>query len=217
VWYAALAALISGPLQAQNVSAQQAALRDIQEVAADISYTIWQRGEQSDIHLVFSILPIVDAATGDDLAMRVQAAVAGNCRRLQFWPRITASDIQEITHALETLQAQTSEPSADGLVPSHTLANLNRCLAGAYLLSGIGPPRSFRKALPYLYRSLAFDPEQSQLRVNILFLERTLLAGKEDIYEGLVNTMQIIRGADDPEIPALAKEIAGYAKSQKPK
>src|SRR6516165_5432147 len=71
------------------------------------------------------------AATGDDISARTQAAVAGNCRKLQFFPRITTSDIQEVTQALETLQAQTSEPSADDLVPSSTLANLDRCLGGA--------------------------------------------------------------------------------------
>ena len=161
------------------------------------------------------ILPIVDAATGDDISARAQAIVAGNCRKLQFYPRITASDIQEVTHALETLQAQTSEPSADDLVPSSTLANLDRCLAGAYLVSGIGPPESYRKALPYLYRSLSFDPEQSQLRVNISFLERALAAGSVGIVDGTVNTLQILRGADDPEIPIIAKGLAEYIKSRK--
>jgi len=160
-------------------------------------------------------LPIIDVATGDDISASVQATVAGNCRKLQFFPRITASDIQEVTQSLETLQAQTSEPGADGLVPSSTLANLNRCLAGAYLLSGTGPPGSYRKALPYLYRSLSFNPEQSQLRVNISFMERALAAGSVGIVDGTVNTLQILRGADDPEIPIIAKGLAEYISSHK--
>ena len=155
------------------------------------------------------------AATGDDISARTQAAVAGNCRKLQFFPRITTSDIQEVTQALETLQAQTSEPSADDLVPSSTLANLDRCLGGAYLLSGTGPPASYRKALPYLYRSLSFDPGQSQLRVNISFLERALAAGSVGIVDAMVNTLQILRGGDDPEIPIIAKGLADYINSHK--
>ena len=84
-----------------------------------------------------------------------------------------------------------------------------------YLLSGTGPPASYRKALPYLYRSLSFDPGQSQLRVNISFLERALAAGSVGIVDAMVNTLQILRGGDDPEIPVIAKGLADYINSHK--
>jgi hypothetical protein len=42
---------ISGPSQAQDIAARQAALKDIRETAADICYTIPLTGEHRDVHL----------------------------------------------------------------------------------------------------------------------------------------------------------------------
>jgi hypothetical protein len=46
-----MALWISGPSQAQDIAAQQAALKDIRETAADICYTIPLAGEHRDVHL----------------------------------------------------------------------------------------------------------------------------------------------------------------------
>ena len=51
LFFALLSVWLSGTPQAQDIGAQQAALKDIRETAADICYTIPQRGDQSDLHL----------------------------------------------------------------------------------------------------------------------------------------------------------------------
>jgi hypothetical protein len=48
---AIMAAWISAPSQAQDIAAQQAALKDIRETAAEICYTIPLAGEHRDVHL----------------------------------------------------------------------------------------------------------------------------------------------------------------------
>jgi hypothetical protein len=141
---------------------------------------------------------------------QTEADVADNCRKLQFWPRLP---LAELNQAGANLQKLSQEVVGSNLsVPTNTLATLNRCLAGYQLVSGSGPPDSLRKALPYLDRSLAYNPDQFLLRQNRAYLDQMLRTSKGDFIPFTTTVLQVLWGTDDPEIHDLANQLWEMAK-----
>jgi hypothetical protein len=64
-------------------------------------------------------------------------------------------------------------------------------------------------ALPYLSRSLEFDPSQALLKQNVETLETINRNQGGDIKVLITTLLQVLRGGNDPDIPALTEKIAG--------
>jgi len=167
--------------------------------------------------LVDRLLPKGSTSNNVGAVERIQAEVSDGCRRLQFWPRAGPTPPEDVRRNLERI-AQTASNQELGVgIPSRTLASLNRCLGAAYLISGKGPPDNIREALPYLDRSLAFDPEQLLLRQNIVYLDQMLKTGQGDITVYLTTIFQVLRGSNDPEISDLVSQMREEAMKSLPR
>lgn len=143
-------------------------------------------------------------------AQQVEADVADDCRKLQFWPRLPVGEADKIGVNLQRLWGEVSKSNSE--VPTKTLATLNRCLAGYQLISGSGPPTSLQSALPYLDRSLVYDPDQLLLRQNRAYLDQMLKTSRGAFKPYMTTVLQILRGTDDPEIPDLVQQFWEVAK-----
>jgi hypothetical protein len=147
---------------------------------------------------------------GNQDLRRIEADIADGCRNLQFWPRLPPAQLDEAGEALQKLSGE-----ANLIATTKDLATLNRCLAGYELIMGGGPPDSLRKALPYLDRSLAFDPDQLLLRQNRTFLDQMLKTKTADFRQWMTTILQVLRGADDPEIPDVVQLLQDAADKNK--
>jgi hypothetical protein len=142
-----------------------------------------------------------------------EADVTSNCRKLQAWPtgNVQGEDVvAELGKLLQYAEYQNLGQSARNYA---TLAMLNRCMGAGYLISKGEPMDKIRTALIYLPRSLAFDPQQALLRDNIASLDSFIKNRGGNITVFLTTILQVLRGSNDPDIPALVQTLEGVAKS----
>jgi Trypsin-like peptidase domain len=94
---------------------------------------------------------------------------------------------------------------------SGLIGNMYRCLGAAYLLhSKLELPEKIPIAVPYLKRSLDFNPAQPLLRNNIAYLEQFQKNRGGNIREYVRNLFQVIDGKDNPASAKIADQLAGY-------
>ena len=142
------------------------------------------------------------------LSEPIDADISDDCGKLQFWPGID-TPINSLIDQLRKLYAEISDQNIS--LSKRTLANLNRCLGAAYLVSGKGLPGNLKDSLPYLARSLSYDPDQLLLRQNIQYLDRMLQTGSGDTKLYCTSVFQVLRGENDPELADLAQWCNGAA------
>jgi hypothetical protein len=128
-----------------------------------------------------------------------------NCLALSTWPgNVKGADV------VKRLSAPLAKVEGDPLFRhsrSAQIGSLYRCMGGATLING-EIDTQIPLALPYLERSLEFNPSQYLLRRNVATLQTAYRNGKGDL--DLISTavLQVVRGGDDPDIPALEKKIS---------
>jgi hypothetical protein len=133
-----------------------------------------------------------------------EADVAAGCQKLRAWPGGT--NIGE-----EVVQQLRKYMQVTGYQNVGTMAKFNRCLAGAMLISAGEFPDKARNALVLLDRSLAYDSSQNLLRQNIATLNNILGSNGGNVSELMTAILQILRGANDPDIPRLVKQLQAAA------
>lgn len=145
--------------------------------------------------------------TTDKLRMieaKIGPAVAEQCTVLARWP-YNGTSATQVFDNLSPFRALVEDSPNILEQRSTTVAALYRCLGGARIISEGELPEKISGTLPYLQRSLTFDPTQALLRNNIAFLTQFLKAKGGDGKTYFVTVLQILRGADDPDIPEIAE------------
>jgi hypothetical protein len=97
-------------------------------------------------------------------------------------------------------------------VRSGVIGIMYRCLGAAYLVhSKLEVFERIPIAIPYLKRSLDFNPLQPLLRQNIAYLEQLQKDRHGDTREYIRNIFQVIDGQDDPASSKLVDKMVGYS------
>jgi hypothetical protein len=140
------------------------------------------------------------------LEAKIQDDVKYDCLLLALWPQqLKGADV--IKDLSETIRTVEENPRF-----SHSrsveLGMLYRCYGGAHLINET-VPNSIAGSLPYLNRSLEFDPSQTLLKENVATLD-TIYRNKQGDSAALITAMlQVLRGRNDPDIPALTEKLVG--------
>ncbi len=95
---------------------------------------------------------------------------------------------------------------------SAKIGSLYRCMGGATLLSGEFAAQ-IPRALPYLERSLEFDPSQFLLRRNVATLQTAYREGEGDLKLVATAILQVLRGGDAADIPDVVAKIYAFLNS----
>jgi hypothetical protein len=164
--------------------------------------------------LVDRILPREAPPNNAATVQRVDADVSEICTRLKYWPENT-SEISNLKTRITKLSEQVNQQILGTNIPPYIMAKLNRCIGAVNLVSDPGLPGSIRNSLPYIDRSLAFEPDQKLLRKNVEVLDAFLKTGSVDGVALVTTMLQILRGGDDPDIPKLAKQYFEIIKQMK--
>ena len=134
-----------------------------------------------------------------------------NCLVLHIWPE-GAINGADIAKRLAAPLAKVERNPLFRHSRSAQIGSLYRCMGGATLISG-EISTQIPLALPYLERSLEFDPSQFLLRRNVATLQTAYRNGRSDFDILTTATLQVVRGGDDPDIPALEKKISSIMHS----
>ena len=98
-------------------------------------------------------------------------------------------------------------------VRSGLIGIMYRCLGAAYLVhSKLEVTERIPIAVPYLKRSLDFNPDQPLLRKNIAYLEQFEKEKSGNTGEYIRNLFQVIDGQDNPASAQLADQMTEYSR-----
>jgi hypothetical protein len=151
------------------------------------------------------------------LERQIRDDVLYDCVRLAGWPNqdltIGNDVIRDLAGPLKRVEEnpRANHPT-NAMPPAYraTVGSLYRCTGGAHLLvAGDDIPTKIGAAIPYLERSLEFDPSQPVLKENVATLKSMLQNKGGNARELFTATLQVLRGANDPEIPQLVEKMFG--------
>lgn len=158
-------------------------------------------------------------APSDLLALerQIHDDVLYDCVRLAGWPSqdMTAGEdvIKDLAGPLKRVEENPRANRPTNAMPlayRATVGSLYRCAGGAHLLvAGDEVPAKIGAAIPYLERSLEFDPSQTVLKDNIATLKSMLRNKGGSARDLFTATLQVLRGGNDPEIPQLVEKMFG--------
>jgi hypothetical protein len=140
------------------------------------------------------------------LEAKIQDDVKYDCLLLTLWPNQSSAPqvLKDLSGPIKSVEENPRFSHSRSVV----IGRLYRCYGGAYLNSG-NIAAQIPAALPYLSRSLEFDPSQALLKQNVETLETINRNQGGDIKVLITTLLQVLRGGNDPDIPALTEKIAG--------
>jgi len=144
------------------------------------------------------------------LELKIADDVKYDCLKLALWPEGVdgPSIVKDLSGPIKTVEDNPRFSHSRSVV----LGDLYRCVGGAYLISG-EMKTQIPAALPYLTRSLEFNPSQTLLGQDIATLGTVIRNQRGDVKVFITAMLQVLRGRNDPDIPALTEKLAGVMQS----
>lgn len=137
---------------------------------------------------------------------RIREDVEYNCAALAAWPRADSKPDVRLASLKGVLKTVESEPRYRG-ANSTVIADLYRCIGGAYFVVEGDLWEKPANALPYLRHSVDSNPAQPLLKKNIAYFETFLQTHEGNTRDFTRNYLEVLRGNDPANIASLVDKL----------
>jgi hypothetical protein len=135
----------------------------------------------------------------------IRVDVAYNCAALSAWPNPDSKPAVRQDSLFPVLKKVESEPRYRS-AKSPIIADLYRCIGGAYFVMEGEIWDKVPKALPYLRHSIENNPAQPLLKENIAYFETFMQKHEGNIAEYMTNALEVLKGKD-PNIASIVRQF----------